>query len=118
MGQEATSLFIDAQNMLRKIIDERWLTAKARFGLFPVNSKGDDILVFDPNNHERESYRFITLRQQLEKRAGQPNIALSDFIAPESLDLEITWDLFALLLALGWRKLRSAMKIKTMIIKA
>lgn len=84
VGQEATSLFIDAQNMLRKIIDERWLTAKARFGLFPVNSKGDDILVFDPNNHESESYRFITLRQQLEKRAGQPNIALSDFIAPES----------------------------------
>lgn len=82
VGQEATSLFIDAQNMLRKIIDEKWLTAKARFGLFPANTVEDDILVFDPNDFEKEKHRFITLRQQLQKRAGQPNLALADFIAP------------------------------------
>src|SRR5210317_1036016 len=66
VGEQAQSLFQDAQEMLNQIVEDNWLTAKARFGLFPVNSKGDDILVFDPNNHERESYRFITLRQQLE----------------------------------------------------
>ena len=80
--QEATSLFIDAQNMLRKIIDEKWLTAKARFGLFPANTVEDDILVFDPDDPYKEKFRLITLRQQLQKRAGQPNLALADFIAP------------------------------------
>ncbi|MGB2434486.1 MAG: methionine synthase [Flavobacteriaceae bacterium] len=82
VGQEATSLFIDAQNMLRKIIDEKWLTAKARFGLFPANTVEDDILVFDPDDPYKEKFRLITLRQQLQKRAGQPNLALADFIAP------------------------------------
>ena len=82
VGKEATSLFIDAQNMLRKIIDEKWLTAKARFGLFPANTVEDDILVFDPNDFDKEKFRLITLRQQLQKRAGQPNLALADFVAP------------------------------------
>ena len=82
VGKEATSLFIDAQNMLRKIIDEKWLTAKARFGLFPANTVEDDILVFDPNDFNKEKFRLITLRQQLQKRAGQPNLALADFVAP------------------------------------
>ena len=84
VGQEATSLFIDAQNMLRKIIDEKWLTAKACFGLFPANAQDDDILVFDPNDFEKEKFRLITLRQQLQKRAGQPNLALADFILPHA----------------------------------
>ena len=82
VGKEATSLFIDAQNMLRKIIDEKWLTAKARFGLFPANTEDDDILIFEPNDFYKEKFRLITLRQQLQKRAGQPNLALSDFVAP------------------------------------
>jgi len=82
LGQEATSLFTDAQNMLRKIINEKWLTAKACFGLFPANALDDDILVFEPNDPEKEKFRLITLRQQLQKRADQPNLALADFIAP------------------------------------
>ena len=68
--------------MLQKIIDEKWLTAKARFGLFPANTVEDDILVFDPDDPYKEKFRLITLRQQLQKRAGQPNLALADFIAP------------------------------------
>ena len=84
VGKEATSLFIDAQNMLRQIIDQKWLTAKARFGLFPVNSQEDDILVFDPQETDSEQFRFITLRQQLQKRSGQPNLALADFVAPKA----------------------------------
>lgn len=84
VGQEATSLFIDAQNMLQKIIDEKWLTAKACFGLFPANSEEDDILIYDTENIKEEKFRFITLRQQLQKRAGQPNLALADFVAPKA----------------------------------
>lgn len=84
VGQEATSLFIDAQNMLQKIIDEKWLTAKACFGLFPANSQEDDILIYDTENFNEEKFRLITLRQQLQKRAGQPNLALADFVAPKA----------------------------------
>ena len=82
--KEATSLFIDAKNMLRKIIDEKWLTAKARFGLFPANTEDDDILIFDPNDFQKVRSRLITLRQQLQKRPGQPNLALADFVMPLS----------------------------------
>ena len=82
VGKEATSLFIDAQNLLRQIVKEKWFTAKARFGLFPANSIDDDIVIYDPKNPQKENCRFITLRQQLKKRAGQPNLALADFIAP------------------------------------
>ena len=84
VGQEATSLFIDAQNMLQKIIDEKWLTAKACFGLFPANSQEDDILIYDTENFNEEKFRLITLRQQLQKRTGQPNLALADFVAPKA----------------------------------
>ena len=84
VGQEATSLFIDAQNMLQKIIDEKWLTAKACFGLFPANSEEDDILIYDTENIKEEKFRLITLRQQLQKREGQPNLALADFVASKA----------------------------------
>ena len=84
VGQEATSLFIDAQNMLQKIIDKKWLTAKACFGLFPANSEEDDILIYDTENIKEEKFRLITLRQQLQKREGQPNLALADFVASKA----------------------------------
>jgi 5-methyltetrahydrofolate--homocysteine methyltransferase len=84
VGQEATSLFIDAQNMLQKIIHEKWLIGKACFGLFPANSEDDDILIYDTENIKEEKFRLITLRQQLQKRAGQPNLALADFVAPKA----------------------------------
>ena len=86
VGEQATELFGEAKAMLDKIIDEKLLTAKAIFGLFPANSiKDDDIEVSVPNEAEGKSatYTFRTLRQQLKKYAGKPNFALSDFIAPK-----------------------------------
>ena len=82
VGEQAKILFNDAQKMLKKIIEENWLTAKARFGIFPVNSVGDDIELY--NNVEREKVigKWITLRQQLKKHDGIPNLALADYIAP------------------------------------
>ena len=84
VGEQAKSLFNDAQKMLKKIIEENWLTAKARFGLFPVNSVGDDIEVY--NNEERKKVigRWITLRQQLKKHNGIANLALADYIVPRA----------------------------------
>lgn len=84
VGAQATELFTDAQQMLDKIIAEKWLEARARFGLFPANSKGDDIHIYDPEQEEEQISSWLTLRQQLQKKAGSPNLALADFIAPKS----------------------------------
>ncbi|GAB5399100.1 MAG: methionine synthase [Aureisphaera sp.] len=80
VGQQATDLFLDAGNMLQKIIDEELLVAQAIFGLFEANTIGDDDISVKYNSEE---YLFRTLRQQGKKAAGRPNIALADFIAPE-----------------------------------
>lgn len=82
VGKQAIELFADAQEILEQIVNEKWLIAKARFGLFPANSVGDDIAIYDHENPSKETFRFLTLRQQLKKRQGQPSFALSDFIAP------------------------------------
>ncbi|MDO4224820.1 MAG: methionine synthase [Bergeyella zoohelcum] len=83
VGEEAKNLYRDAQEMLQKILDEKWLTAKGIFGLFPANSdERDDISVMDENGNELAKFR--TLRQQLKKSAGKEYLALSDFIAPKT----------------------------------
>ena len=82
VGEQAKLLFNDAQKMIRKIIEENWLTAKARFGIFPVNSVGDDIEVYNNKEREKVIARWITLRQQLKKHKGISNLALADYIAP------------------------------------
>jgi 5-methyltetrahydrofolate--homocysteine methyltransferase len=84
VGEQASVLFQDAQSMMTKIIEEKWLTAKARFGLFPVNAVGDDIEIYSDEKRTATLGKWITLRQQLKKSKEQPNIALSDFIAPKA----------------------------------
>jgi 5-methyltetrahydrofolate--homocysteine methyltransferase len=83
-GEEARKLFADAQSMLKKIIDEKWLKASGVIGIYPANSVGDDIEVYEDENRKKVKTVFHTLRQQTKKPAGQHNIALSDFIAPNS----------------------------------
>ena len=83
VGEQATELFKDAQELLQRIFSEKLLGAKAIFGLFPANTiNDDDIEIYDENGDIQHT--FLTLRQQLKKRAEVPNIALSDFIAPKS----------------------------------
>lgn len=82
VGEQATELFADAKALLKKIIDEKLLTGKAIFGLFNANTvNDDDIEVYDELGNLKVT--FLTLRQQLDKREGIPNIALADFIAPK-----------------------------------
>jgi 5-methyltetrahydrofolate--homocysteine methyltransferase len=85
-GSEATKLFAEAQAMLKKIIDEKWLTANAVVGIYPANAVGDDIEIYKPDNaDERELLcKFFTLRQQSIKASGMKNTALSDFILPKT----------------------------------
>ena len=81
VGEHATELFADAQKMLQKIVDEKLLTAKAIFGIFPANStEKDDIEL----NNGSETFTFRTLRQQHKKSEGKEYLALSDFIAPKT----------------------------------
>ena len=86
-GKQAKELFNDGQVMLNKILKEKSLTAKAVFGLFPANSVGDDIEVYN-SDRSKTLTKFLTLRQQLKKKEGEPNIALSDFISPKDSGIE------------------------------
>ncbi len=81
-GAAARQLFDDANLMLQKIIDEKWFAPKAVIGFWPSNAVGDDIRLFTNEDRTQEQATFFTLRQQLSKRTGKPNLALSDFIAP------------------------------------
>jgi 5-methyltetrahydrofolate--homocysteine methyltransferase len=82
VGEQATSVFADAQEMLKVILAEKKLTAKGIFGIFPANQvDDDDIELSDENGKTLE--KFLTLRQQSQKTKGAPNIALSDFILPK-----------------------------------
>ncbi|MCA0933236.1 methionine synthase [Lutimonas saemankumensis] len=80
VGQQASHLYEDAQKMIEKIISKQLFKAKAIFGLFEANSVNKDDIMISKN--QKEITRFRTLRQQLHKRQGVPNYALSDFIAP------------------------------------
>lgn len=82
VGEQASTLFEEAQAMLEKIISEERFTAKAVFGLFPAERSGsDDISIQKDAN---TSYVFRTLRQQIKKKEGVAHRALSDYIAPPS----------------------------------
>jgi 5-methyltetrahydrofolate--homocysteine methyltransferase len=81
-GPAARQLFEDAQAMLKKIIGEKWFAPKAVIGFWPANAVGDDIRLFTDETRAQELANFFTLRQQLTKRDGKPNVALSDFVAP------------------------------------
>ncbi|WP_435261800.1 methionine synthase [Tenacibaculum sp. nBUS_03] len=80
VGEQATSLYEDAQNMLQKIVDNQLLKPKAIFGLFEANTINDDDISIKKKGEEIAVFR--TLRQQLKKRDDKPSFALSDFIAP------------------------------------
>ncbi len=81
-GEAARQLYADAQAMLDKIIAEKWFRPRAVIGFWPANTVGDDIRLFTDDSRSQELATFFTLRQQLSKRDGRPNVALSDFVAP------------------------------------
>ncbi|TWI03747.1 methionine synthase (B12-dependent) [Luteimonas cucumeris] len=94
VGKQATELFRDARAMLDRIVAEKWLTAKAVFGLWPANSVGDDVVILtdhrEAGNDDASSLsRFAVphslhfLRQQVDKPVERPDFCLADFIAPK-----------------------------------
>jgi 5-methyltetrahydrofolate--homocysteine methyltransferase len=82
-GPIARGLFDDAQAMLARIVDERWLTPRVVYGLFPANRDGrDDVIVWTDERRSEPQAKFRFLRQQTPRRPGQPNLCLADFVAP------------------------------------
>ncbi len=102
VGEAATKLFADAQEMLQQIVQHKQLQAKAVFGLFEANTLEDDI-EFTAANGKKEVFR--TLRQQSKKAKDAPNMALSDFIAPSETNVQDYVGCFAVTAGLGIEKL-------------
>jgi len=83
-GAAARPLYEDARAMLDKIIAENWFRAGGVFGFWPANAEGDDIVLFAGEERQTPIATLHTLRQQLTKREGRCNEALSDFVAPRA----------------------------------
>lgn len=81
-GAAARQLLEDAQAMVEKIVAEAWFAPKAVIGFWPAAGMGDDVRLFTDEVREAELATFFTLRQQMVKRDGRPNVALADFVAP------------------------------------
>jgi 5-methyltetrahydrofolate--homocysteine methyltransferase len=89
VGEQATDLFADAQEMLAKIEKENWLTAKAVIGIWPANSNGkDDVFTYSDENRIEVVDTLYSLRQQTQKAKQLPNFSLADFIAPKETGLQ------------------------------
>ncbi|MFB9069367.1 methionine synthase [Pseudofulvimonas gallinarii] len=80
VGEHARSLYADAQAMLRRIIDDKWLQARAVVGIWPANAVGDDVVIDDGQGGTAATLNF--LRQQADKPAERGNFCLADWIAP------------------------------------
>ena len=81
-GAAARALFDDAQAMLKRIIDEQWFAPRAVAGFWPAGRSGDDIHLFADEQRSAPVATLFTLRQQLSRRDGRPNVALADFVGP------------------------------------
>ncbi len=100
-GEAARKLWDDAQAMLDRIIDERWLRASGIIGFFPANADGDDLEVYADESRSQVLTRLCNLRQQGEHREGVPNRSLGDFVAPRETGLQDYVGAFAVTAGLG-----------------
>jgi 5-methyltetrahydrofolate--homocysteine methyltransferase len=84
VGEQATQLFADAKAMLKNIVEEKWLQARAVIGFWPAQRKGsDDISVLDAQGNEQTVLHH--LRQQTDKANDLPNFSLADYVAPQGI---------------------------------
>jgi 5-methyltetrahydrofolate--homocysteine methyltransferase len=105
VGETARSLFADARAMLRRIVDERWLRARAVVGFFQANSDGaEDIRIWSPDRQRGKGGPLAvvhTIRQQMVKNDGVPNLALADFVAPDGSGVDDWMGFFAVTTGVG-----------------
>jgi 5-methyltetrahydrofolate--homocysteine methyltransferase len=103
VGREARALFADAEAMLKRVVAEKWLTARAAVGFWPANAKGDDIVLFADADRTREFVTLHTLRQQIARDPGRDraHTALADFVAPRETGLSDFIGAFAVTAGIG-----------------
>ncbi|WP_343669521.1 methionine synthase [Chitinophaga sp.] len=95
VGVEASRLYEDAKAMLKRIIEEKWLTANGVIGLFPASRTADDTITVLSPKQGQGTVRLECLRQQIKKAPGQPNLSLADFIAPSDTGIQDYMGAFA-----------------------
>jgi len=101
VGEEATRLFEDAQKLLKQVVDEKWLQARAVIGFFPANSVGDDIELYSNDGRSEVKTVLHHLRQQMAKPSDRPNSCISDFVAPKSSSKDDYVGAFAVTAGIG-----------------
>ncbi len=101
VGEAARNVFRDAQAMLKKIIEGRWLTASGVFGLWPAASIGDDIEIYADESRTKTLMTWHNLRQQNEKAEDRANFCLSDFVAPKESGISDYVGAFAVTAGIG-----------------
>jgi len=102
VGSAARSLYADAQAMLRRIVEEKWLQARAVVGFLPANSNGaEDITLWADEGATAAVATIHTIRQQMVKADGRPNYALADFVAPAGTGVTDWMGLFAVTTGIG-----------------
>jgi 5-methyltetrahydrofolate--homocysteine methyltransferase len=101
VGETATGLYRDAREMLEAIVREKWLRARAVFGLFPAASSEDDVLVFHSDERDSVLETLLFLRQQKAQAGGKPNRCLADYVAPLRSGVRDHVGLFAVTAGLG-----------------
>ncbi|MBI2797588.1 MAG: methionine synthase [Gemmatimonadetes bacterium] len=102
VGTAARNLWADAQAMLRTVVEEKWLHARAVVGFFPANSDGaEDIVLFTDDARTTARATVHTIRQQMVKNDGRPNYALADFVAPRETGVADWLGAFAVTTGIG-----------------
>jgi 5-methyltetrahydrofolate--homocysteine methyltransferase len=110
MGEAARSLYEDAQEMLEKIVAEKWLTARAVVGFFPANTMGDDIAIYRDEARREPLATLHSLRQQIPRRDGRACVAMADFIAPEETKVADYVGAFVVTTGIGEEEKSEALK--------
>ena len=112
-GEQARTIFAEANLLLDKIISNKLLRARGVYGLFPANAVGDDVEVYVDASRSDLRSRFHFLRQQLEKKEnGEPHRCLGDFIAPKSTGLVDHIGAFAVSTGFGLKELCDGFRAK------
>jgi 5-methyltetrahydrofolate--homocysteine methyltransferase len=103
-GEEAKKIFADAQALLKRIVDEKMLTADATYGIFPAHSIGDSVEIFEDEAKTRKLQTYHFLRNQEKKEEGALNLCLSDFVAPAGNGVNDYMGFFVVTSGLGLEK--------------
>jgi 5-methyltetrahydrofolate--homocysteine methyltransferase len=103
-GEEAKKIFNDAQVMLKRIVNEKMLTAKGSYGIYPAHAVGDSVEIFEDEEKTRKLQTYHFLRNQEKKETGVPNLCLADFVAPAGSGVNDYMGFFVVTSGIGLEK--------------